>query len=293
VARDPRFAPWRREALRHGYASSIALPLLWRSDCLGVLAIYSDQTAAFQPEETRLLANLAGDIAYGLAALRTRAERERLQRELLEISEREQRRIAQDLHDGLCQELLGVGFLADALHRRLEQRGDIESAAAARIAEAVRASASDARALSHGVLPVDSAPRALMKALEKYATLTGRMFGIACRFVCPRPVLLRQQSTSTHLYRIAQEAVGNAIKHGGSTRVTIHLRHVSRGHLSLSIRDNGAGMGSGASAEKGMGLQIMRYRTSMCGGTLEIRKASPHGALVTCRIPASGRQATA
>jgi signal transduction histidine kinase len=290
VERDPRFAPWRREALRRGYASLIALPLLWHTDCLGILAIYSDQTAAFQPEETRLLENMAGDIAYGLAALRTRAERERLQRELLEISEREQRRIAQDLHDGLCQELLGVGFLADALQRRLGQRKDAETAAAGRIAEAVRASAIDARALSHGVLPVDSAPRALMKALEKYAGLAGRMFGIACRFVCPQPVLVREQSTATHLYRIAQEAVCNAIKHGGGTRVTIHLRRAGRGHLSLSIRDNGGGMGCGAPGKKGMGLQIMRYRASMCGGTLEIRKVLPHGALVTCRLPVSGRR---
>jgi PAS domain S-box-containing protein len=290
LARDPRFAPWRREALRRGYASLIALPLLWHAECLGVLAIYSDQTAAFQPEETALLQNLAGDIAYGLAALRTRAERERLQHELLEISEREQRRIAQDLHDGLCQELLGVGFLADALHRRLAQRKDPEAGAAAYIAEAARASASDARALSHGVLPVDSAPRALMKALEKFAGLTSRLFGICCHFVCPRPVLLRSQSTATHLYRIAQEAVGNAIKHGGGTRVTIDLRHAGRGHLSLSIRDDGGGIVPGEPGKSGMGFQIMRYRASMCGGTLEIGKALPRGALITCRVPVSGRK---
>ncbi len=287
---DPRFAPWRREALSCGYASVISLPLLWRSECLGALGIYSDQTAAFQPEETALLQNMAGDIAYGLVALRTRAERERLQRELLEISEREQRRIAQDLHDGLCQQLLGVGFLADALHRRLSQRKDPETAAVQRIADAVRASASDARALSHGVLPVDSAPRALMKALEKFADLTSRMFGVECRFAAPKPVLLRRQSMATHLYRIAQEAVCNAIKHGGSTRVTIGLRHAGRGYLSLSIADNGAGMPVGDSAEPGMGLQIMRYRASMCGGTLNIRKGRPRGVLVRCRVPVSIRK---
>jgi PAS domain S-box-containing protein len=291
LAHDPRFAPWRAEALRRGYASVIALPLLWRSECLGALAIYSDQSAAFQREEAHLLKNLAGDIAYGLIALRTRAERERLQRELLEISEREQRRIAQDLHDGLCQQLLGAGFLADALQRRLAQRKDPEIAAVKRIAEAVRASASDARALSHGLQPVDSAPDSLMKALKDFAILTTRIFGTACRFLCPRPVLLREQSTATHLYRIAQEAVGNAIKHGGGTRVTIRLGHASRGHLSLSIRDNGAGVPAQAPAAKGMGLQIMRYRASMCGGTLDIRKSPSTGVLVTCRVPVSRREA--
>jgi PAS domain S-box-containing protein len=291
LARDPRFAPWRREALRRGYASVISLPLLWRSECLGTLSIYSDQGLAFQREEAHLLGNLAGDIAYGLIALRTRAERERLQRELLEISEREQRRIAQDLHDGLCQQLLGASFLATTLHRRLAQRNDPEAAAILRIADALRASASDARALSHGVHPVDSAPRALMKALEEFADVTSRMFDIACRFVCPRPVALRQQATAAHLYRIAQEAVGNAIKHGGATRVTIRLRHAPPGHLALAIRDNGSGIPPTPPATRGMGLQIMRYRASMCGGTLEIRKSTPTGATVTCRVPVSVRNA--
>jgi signal transduction histidine kinase len=287
LAHDPRFAPWRREALRRGYASVIALPLLWRSECLGGLAIYSDQSVAFQRQETSLLQNLAGDIAYGLVALRTRAERERLQGELLEISEREQRRIAQDLHDGLCQQLLGAAFLTDTVQRRLAQRNDPEAATVQRIADTIRDSASDARALSHGLHPIDSAPRALMKALEKSAALTSRMFGIACLFLCPRPVLLRRQSTATHLYRIAQEAVGNAIKHGAATRVTIRLRHAGRGHLALSIRDNGSGIAPGAPATGGLGLQIMRYRASMCGGTLDVRKSAPAGTLVTCRVPVS------
>src|SRR5581483_1977901 len=102
-------------------------PLMWRSECLGALAIYSDQNAAFRREEAQLLQNLAADIAYGLATLRTRAEGERLQRELLEISEREQRRIAQDLHDGLCQQLIGASFLVAGMHRRMAERHDAEA----------------------------------------------------------------------------------------------------------------------------------------------------------------------
>jgi PAS domain S-box-containing protein len=291
LAHDPLFAPWRRAAIRRGYASVIALPLLWRSECLGALAIYSGQSAAFQPEEASLLQNLAGDIAYGLIALRTRAERERLQRELLDISEREQRRIAQDLHDGLCQLLLGAAFLADTVQRRLAQRKDPEAAAVQRVADTVRNSAADARDLSHGVLPVDSEPRALMKALGKFAGLTSRMFGIECTFLCPRPVLLRHPPVATHLYRIAQEAVGNAIKHGGSTRVAIRLSHGSpHGRLALSIRDNGCGIAAGPEAPEGMGLQIMRYRASMCGGTLDIRRSAPRGTLVTCRVPIPKRK---
>ena len=290
LANDPRFAPWRREAIRRGYNSVIALPLLWRSECLGSLAIYSDQSAAFQREEAHLLENLAGDIAYGLTALRTRAERERLQRELLDISEREQRRIAQDLHDGLCQQLIGVSFLAAALQSRLALRHDPEAPALQQIVDTLRASASDARALSHGLHPVASAPRSLMKALGNFADTTGRMFGITCRFICPRPILLRQQSTASNLYRIAQEAVGNAVKHGASTRVTIRLRRAGRGHLALEIRDNGAGISLRAAANKGMGLQIMGCRAGLCGGTLEIRKSAPRGTLVTCRVPVSTRK---
>ncbi len=293
LGHDPAFAPWRREAIRRGYASVIALPLLWRSECLGTLVIYSDQVVAFRREEAHLLQNLAGDIAYGLIALRTRAEHERLQRELLDISEREQRRIAQDLHDGLCQQLIGASFLVTALQRRLAQRNDPEAPNLQHIADTLRNSAADARALSHGVHPVASAPRALMKALENFAQVTGRMFGITCQFICPRPILLRQQATATNLYRIAQEAVGNAIKHGASTRVAVSLRHAGRGQLTLAIRDNGTGIPPRPAGHAGMGLQIMRYRASMCRGRLEIRKSAPHGTLVVCRIPASMWKAAA
>jgi len=284
LAHDPRFAPWRREALQRGYASIIALPLLWRSECLGTVAIYSDQTTAFRQEEAHLLQNLAGDIAYGLVALRTRAERERLQRELLDISEREQRRIAQDLHDGLCQQLIGSSYLAASLQRRLAQRNDPEAPGLKRLAESLRNSAADARALSHGLHPVDSEPRGLMKALENFAQVTSRMFGVTCEFVCPKPVLLREQSTATNLYRIAQEAVGNAIKHGACARVTMRLQHAGRTHLALTVRDNGSGIPS-VRGKDGMGLQIMHYRASMCGGTLEIRKAAPRGTVIQCRVP--------
>jgi signal transduction histidine kinase len=305
LAHDPRFAPWRREAVRRGYASVISLPLLWRSECLGTLSIYSDQAAAFQREEAQLLENLAADIAYGLTALRTRAEHERLQRELLEVSEREQRRIAQDLHDGLCQQLLGASYLAGAMHRRLAQRNDPEAPALRRIAETLTASAVDARSLAHGVHPVGSSPRALMGALRDFAAVTSRMFAVQCHFHCSRPVLLSHQSTASHLYRIAQEAVGNAIKHGAPTRITIRLGKAPllpgdrRRRVTLTIRDNGTGFPAHSSsstdpakpAKPGMGLQIMRHRASICDGTLAIRKSPPHGTFVTCNFPVTSGKA--
>ena len=289
IARDPRFAPWRREALRRGYSSIIALPLLWRSECIGSLAIYSDQSLAFQKEETLLLQNLAGDIAYGLIALRTRAERELLQREILHISEREQRRIAQDLHDGVCQQLIGISYLASALHRRFALRNDPDAPNLARIAETLRSSAADARALSHCVHPVGPAPDAIVKALATFARVTSGMFDITCRFISPRPVKLPQE-TAANLYRIAQEAVTNAIKHGASTRITIRLIRQGRDGILLSIRDNGTGIPTrpSGSPASGIGLQIMSYRASMCGGILDIRKSPPRGTLVTCRLPPSG-----
>jgi signal transduction histidine kinase len=159
------------------------------------------------------------------------------------------------------------------------------------LADTLRACATDARALSHGVHPVGAAPGALMKALETFAQATSRVYGIHCQFLCPRAVRLRQQSTASHLFRIAQEAVGNAIKHGASTRVSIRLRHAERGQLALAVRDNGKGIPQRPASPAGMGLQIMRYRALMCGGTLEVRKAAPHGTVVTCRVPVSGRQA--
>ncbi len=140
------------------------------------------------------------------------------------------------------------------------------------------------RELARGLLPVVSDAQGLMSALQLWAAEVEDLFGISCRFECATPVLIHDNSVATHLYHIAQEAVNNAIKHGRSRRIRIQLTAAhDRGRLV--IKDNGKGIPEGASSAEGMGLHIMRYRSGMIGGALEIRPGSAHGTIVACTFP--------
>jgi signal transduction histidine kinase len=110
------------------------------------------------------------------------------------------------------------------------------------------------------------------------------LFQVACRFECDDPVLIDNDAATNHLYRIAQEAVHNAIKHGGASQITIGLSGVN-GRGILSIQDNGSGIPEGAANQKGMGLHIMRYRAGIIGGVLEVVRSGDRGTLVTCVFP--------
>ena len=210
-----------------------------------------------------------------------------LERAILEISGREQRRIGQDLHDGLGQHLTGVAFLSKVLEQKLREKGLPEAAEAAKIVELVNQAIGRTRELSRVLLPVLSDPPGLMHALERLAFEVEDLFQVACRFECAQPVLIRDSDVATHLYHIAQEAVNNSLKHGHPRRIAIRL---AAGEVPfLSVEDDGAGMdraeGGGAGA-KGMGLSIMSYRAKMIGGTLEILPGPEGGTWVRCLFPA-------
>ena len=122
-----------------------------------------------------------------------------------------------------------------------------------------------------------------MSALRELAASTEKMFGVKCRFTCDPPVLVNNPALATHLYRIAQEAVSNAIKHGKATEVTIGLQAGDR--TSLSVRDNGVGFPKVIPKEKGMGLRIMQSRAGTIGGALSIERDGAGGTVVLCAVP--------
>src|SRR5207248_9077634 len=134
------------------------------------------------------------------------------------MSEREQRRIGPDLHDGLCQQLTGIAFLVQAMQQKLAASAEAESASAAEINVLLKEAVNQARNLSHGLYPVDPQPDGLMLALRQLPENISRLFNVSCTFRCPRPVMIDDNSIATHLYRIAQEAVQNAIRHGKASR---------------------------------------------------------------------------
>jgi PAS domain S-box-containing protein len=285
AAADPRFAPWRKEVMTHGCRSILALPLSVEKQCLGALAIVASEPDAFDAEEQHLLTDLANDLALGITALRLRADRELLQRQLLNISDREQQRIGQDLHDGLCQITMGTALLGEALEHDLRSRSlRQEARKARRITELIRSVGQEARRLSHGLSPVGLEKDGLITALAELALSTTRLFRVPARFRCPSRVLITDRTVATHLFRIAQEAVNNALRHARPRAIEISLQHQAGGIL-LSVTDGGPRWPAKPAAGRGMGLQVMRHRAELIGGTLRIEHSRKTGTTVTCRIP--------
>jgi len=218
------------------------------------------------------------------SAIRDISERKRLEKTVLEISEREQRRIGQDLHDGLGQHLTGIAFMAKVQEQRLVERHSPEAADATKIVQLVNDAILKTRELARGLLPVVSDAHGLMSALQLYANEIEDLFGISCRFQCQDAVLIHDAPMATHLYHIAQEAVNNAIKHGHARNILIRLFAGQR-EGTLVVKDDGVGIERPLGPHTGVGLHIMNYRAGMIGGNLEVRREQPRGTVVTCRFP--------
>ncbi len=210
-------------------------------------------------------------------------ESKRLERAILEVSGREQRRIGQDLHDGLGQHLTGIAFMSKVLEQRLGEKALPEAAEAAKIVKLVNEAIHKTRELSRGLLPVLSQPRGLMAALDHLASEVQDLFGVSCVFACRQPVLIRDDAVATHLYHIAQEAVNNAIKHGRAARIIVLLT-AGADRALLAVEDNGEGILKSRD-NPGMGLHIMGYRAKMVGGAIEVRRLNDGGTLVKCTFP--------
>ncbi|MCW5552972.1 MAG: PAS domain S-box protein [Verrucomicrobiae bacterium] len=214
------------------------------------------------------------------------SERKRLEREILEISDREQHRIGQDLHDGLCQQLAGIELMSQVLERKLAASSPTDAERVAELGGHVRAAIAQARQLAHGLSPVTLESEGLMSALQELANNSHKMFRVTCKFVCDPPVLVHDQTVATHLYRIAQEAVSNAIKHGKAQHVTLSLKNAG-GRNVLMIKDDGVGLPKVLPKGKGMGLRIMQYRARMIGGAAMVERDLDGGTSVICSTPAT------
>ena len=211
-------------------------------------------------------------------------DRKHLENAVLEISAREERRIGQDLHDGLGQHLTGVAFMAKVHEKRLAESASPETEDAAKLVKLVNEAIHKTRELARGLVPVVSDSRGLMSALELWAAEVEDLFRVSCRFQCAPPVLVHDVIVATHLYHIAQEAVNNAIRHGDARKISLRLT-AADGRGVLTIEDNGAGILDKPTESHGIGMHIMNYRAGMIGGTLEIRRAAAAGTVVVCTFP--------
>ena len=207
-----------------------------------------------------------------------------LEKEILAIGERVQQRIGQELHDDLCQQLTSIEFLARSLERQLSGHAPAEAARAREVTQLTRQAITHSRELAHGMYPVDLGTEGPAGVLKELAARMKKLFRVDCRFRCDSFVRLNDEASQTHLYRIAQEAVGNAVKHGMASRIDLRLRETGD-KIILSVRDNGVGFPKVVDERTGLGLRIMQYRAGVIGGALSIRKGIKGGAAVVCSIP--------
>jgi len=218
-----------------------------------------------------------------MGILRDVSRRKELEREVLEIAGQEQRRIGQDLHDSVGQELTALNLLAGDLAETLRTNPEQGAKLIERLGNGLRRSQKELRAIMRGLLPVAVDSEGLMAALSDLADRTDAIGDVHCRFDCPKPVSLSDNLTATHLYLIAQEAVHNAIKHAQPQNIRISLE--SNEFLILRVRDDGIGMNeSSAGKTEGLGLRIMRNRAAFLGAKLTIQPVEPNGTSVTCTL---------
>ncbi len=212
------------------------------------------------------------------------SDRLRLEQEILQISEREQQRIGRDLHDDLGQQLAGLSIMATMLSRSLAARAAPEVAASSQISELLKKTVALTRSLARGLHPVAAEPDGLMSALHDLAARMTSLFQIDCQFEAAASVQMDDNSAATHLYRIAQEAVSNSVKHGHAQHVRISLS-ADAGVITLVVSDDGCGITAPDPQQQGMGLRIMHYRAGMIGGHVSLTPHPSGGTCVTCTLP--------
>lgn len=207
-----------------------------------------------------------------------------LEKQISEASEREQRRIGQDLHDGICQHFVGVAFAAGTLQSELEAMNlPTQADGAAEIALLVRDGIQQTKNLARGLYPV-GIEEGLKVALESLATISRERSGIRCHFSHSCDEFPLDTASAGHLYRVAQEAVSNAIHHAKPSLIRIHMAR-QEDLLILRVTDDGKGLGSSQNAKRGIGMQIMRYRAHMIGATLEVTSRDGEGTEVESTLP--------
>jgi PAS domain S-box-containing protein len=208
-------------------------------------------------------------------------ERRRLERELLEVSNREQRRIGHDLHDGICQQLAGIAYLVDILGDKLGEKAAAESAEAEKIGGMINEVTAQARSVARGLFPVRLDENGLISAIEELADSASSRFKVNCRFSCDHPPHAVDNEVALHLYYIAQEATLNAVRHGKAANVNITLTPEGS-RCRMTIQDDGRGFHAPATNRAGMGIRIMRYRAKVIGASLDLASQAGSGTQISC-----------
>ncbi|PKL42380.1 MAG: hypothetical protein CVV41_14665 [Candidatus Riflebacteria bacterium HGW-Riflebacteria-1] len=207
-----------------------------------------------------------------------------LEQEIVRISDLEREKFGRDLHDTLGQTLTGTAFLCRALIHRLPKKPAMIEERVGQIENLVNQALDQARHLAHGLAYIEVKPSGILSHLKKLAAQANAVFGGDCKVKAVSKVVLRDAESATHLYRIAQEAVHNAIKHSGSPKVEIRLE-INAETGRMTVKDFGKGLPSRSSRPRGIGLQLMRLRARLIGGSIRFVNRRERGFQVVCTFP--------
>jgi PAS domain S-box-containing protein len=234
-----------------------------------------------------------GELRIFTGIIKDITRRKQLEKEILDVSEREQQKIGRDLHDGLCQELAGIAFLVQTMTQKLEAGGAVKSSEASLVTGLLQEAVRHARSLSHGLSPVEPQPLGLSVALQRLASDTSDTYKISCTYEGAQTLHVADASMTTHLYRIVQEAVRDAARHSKASHITIDLRSNDR-RITLSIVDDGTDLSPGGRFCEDMVLHLMRHRARTIGAKLFVESTPGLGTRVVCELaePQLGKKRT-
>ncbi len=210
------------------------------------------------------------------------ALRKKLEGELLEVTDREQRQLGQDLHDSLCQHLAATAFMTRALAQRVRGAKTIKHSEIEKIAGLINEGVTEARMVARGLHPVQMDSAGLPMALK--SLVSQKNWSVPCRLEIDDEIPIHDPNVSQHLYRIAREAIINANKHAQAREITVRVK-ISKRQLELSVSDDGVGIPDTANSSPGLGWHIMMYRARAIGARLEFLRLKPHGTKIACYLP--------
>jgi PAS domain-containing protein/two-component sensor histidine kinase len=228
--------------------------------------------------------NEKGEVVAVIEIAEDFTERKRLEREILQISEAEKQRLGRDLHDGICQALMGTALQTTVISRRLAQANHPESLKVAEISKRLEETSAEVRDLARNLFPSGLASKGFLASLKDLATYIERTFQIPCSLECPVDPVIADENLAAHLFRIAQECLHNAARHSHASTLQIRIE-VDERSICLSVRDDGHGDWDPQADSDGMGMRTMRYRANQIGATLTISPIPGEGTKVICSAP--------
>jgi PAS domain S-box-containing protein len=281
--RGKSIAEWTAHVDQERNAGAVST-CLKKGDIRNLEIGYVDSHGKVTPVEVNATVDKTREALRIVALCHDITERKELERAVVEAASREQRRIGRDLHDGLCQQLTGIAFLWKTVEQSVATQAPPDAATVLEIGRLITKTIREARDLARGLCPVELEENELGLALKNLGSLMERLFAVSCVVQCRQPVLLADRTVATHLYRIAQEAVSNAIRHGKAARIWIYLGW-KENKLTLRVRDNGSGFSQKRAFRQGIGIHSMRYRAKVIGASLNFDSKPSAGTTMTCVYP--------